>query len=445
MRPTVKLAVQVLAVMLMLAGVYFLGNLIPRTDFRSTLGLFVILFGLMFLIFGLSEEKTPWFFIFIAGLLLRFSLFLAIPQWSDDYMRFLWDGELVRIGENPYAETPAEFLSNHPLESTAVLDQLFPRLNSPDYHSVYPPLNQGIFWLSSKAANGLIANGIISLRLLLILGEIGVFMLFLKLLKAFQLPQKLLWLYWLNPLVILEITGNLHFEGLVLLLLLATVLALKNKQPSTAGSFWGLAIGVKLLPLLLLPTFVFYPETKKNSLFWFGGLVAVLVSFFWLLLDSSWTNFFQSLTLYQGKFEFNASVYYLFREVGFWIFGYNTIGTLSKLLSVATLALVVYFSWKKKPATLLELMDLWVLIYLIYLILQPVVHPWYLIPAFGLSVLTGRITFVIWSLAAIFSYRAYSGAIVEESPLYLAIEYGLVLGGIYLDYFLPKSKLKLKS
>src|SRR5690606_3730246 len=119
--------------------------------------------------------------------------------------------------------------------------------------------------------------------------------------------------------------------------------------------------GVKLLPLILLPTFIFFPETKRNSLFWFGGLVAVLVSFFWLLLDSSWINFFQSLTLYQGKFEFNASVYYLFREVGFWIFEYNTIGTLSKLLSVATLALVVYFSWKKKPATLLELMDLWVL------------------------------------------------------------------------------------
>ena len=440
-----KLAVQVLGIILMLAGVYFLGNLVPRTDFRSTMGVFVMLFGFMFLIFGLSEEKTPWFFILIAGLLLRFSLFLAIPQWSDDYARFLWDGELIRIGENPYAETPAEFLQNHSLESTQLLHQLFPLLNSKEYYSVYPPINQGIFWMSAKAANGLLANCIISLRLLLLLGEICVFMLFLKLLKTFELPQKLLWLYWLNPLVILEITANLHFEGLVLLLLLATVLALKNKQLSTAGSFWGLAIGVKLLPLLLLPSFVFFPETKKQMLFWFGGLVAVLVSFFWLLLDSSWVNFSQSVMLYQGKFEFNASIYYLIRELGFWVFGYNTIGVLSKLLSVVTLGLLVYFSWKKKPTTLLELMDLWVLIYLIYLILQPVVHPWYLIPAFGLSVLTGRNTFLVWSLAAIFSYSAYGAASVTESPLYLGIEYLLVLGGIYLDYFLPKSKLNLKS
>jgi len=437
----VWIAAQILGIILMLAGVYVLGNLIPRTDFRSTLGLFVMLFGLMFLVFTLAKDSTPWFYILTAGLLLRLSLFLAIPQWSDDYARFLWDGELVRMMENPYSETPGEFLQNHPLEATPILHQLFPLLNSQDYYSVYPPLNQAVFWLSAEAADGRIAIGIISLRLLLLLGEIGVFMLFVRLLKTFQLPPKLVWLYWLNPLVIMEITANLHFEGLVLLLLLAAVLALKNKQPSTAGSLWGLAVGIKLLPLLLLPSFVFYAETKRNTLFWFGGLVAALVSFFWLLLDSSWANFSQSVMLYQGKFEFNASIYYLFRELGFWVFGYNTIGVLSKRLSVATWALVVYFSWENKPATVRELMDLWVLIYLIYLILQPVVHPWYLIPAFGLSVLTGRSTFVIWSLAAVFSYRAYSGTIVEESPIYLTLEYLLVLGGIYLDYFLAKSKL----
>ncbi|OOG73144.1 hypothetical protein B0E43_14655 [Algoriphagus sp. A40] len=436
-------AVQALLVLLMLAGIYFLGNLVPRTDFQSTLGLFVLLFGLMFLVFALAKEETPWFFIFIAGLLLRFSLFLAIPQWSEDYARFLWDGEVLRLGENPYSETPAEFLEKHPLESSAMLDQLFPFLNSPDYYSVYPPLNQGIFWMAAKASNGLIANGIISLRLLLILGEIGVFMLFLKLLKSFQLSQKLLWLYWLNPLVILEVTGNLHFEGLVLLLLLATVLALKNKQHSTAGSFWGLAIGMKLLPLILLPAFIFHPETKKNTLLWFGALVAVIISFFWLIFNTASMNFFQSLMLYQGKFEFNASVYYLLREVGFWIQGYNTIGVLTKILSLVTMVAIAFFSWKKKPQTLTELVDLWVLIYLIYLILQPVVHPWYLIPAFGLSLLTGRNTFLIWTFAAIFSYRAYGNEIVVENQLFLLIEYCLVLAGIYLDYFLPKRKPNL--
>ena len=86
------------------------------------------------------------------------------------------------------------------------------------------------------------------------------------------------------------------------------------------------------------------------------------------------------------------------------------------------------------------MVDLWILIYLVYLVLQPVVHPWYLIPAFGLSVLSGRNTFVIWTFAAVFSYQAYKPEAVEESPLVLLVEYLLVCGGIYLDYFLPKSK-----
>ncbi|WP_147392195.1 glycosyltransferase 87 family protein [Algoriphagus lacus] len=440
-----KLVVQVLLALLMLAGVYFLGNLVPRTDFQSTFGLFVVLFGLMFLIFSLSEEKTPWFLIFISGLLIRFSLFLAIPQWSEDYARFLWDGELVRMQENPYSETPKQFLENHPVEASVMLDQLYPLLNSPEYHSVYPPLNQGVFWLAAKASDGLIANGIISLRLLLFLAEIAVFMLFIRLLKAFQLPQKLVILYWLNPLVILEITGNLHFEGLVLLLLLASVLALEMKKIPLAGGFWGLAIGMKLVPLIFLPALISFKKIRESKLVWMSVFLALVFSFGWLLVDSSWVNFFKSLGLYQGKFEFNASVYYLLREVGFWMVGYNTIADLTKVLSVLTLGLVIYFSWKRKPSTLLDLLDLWVLIYLIYLILQPVMHPWYLIPAFGLSLLTGRNTFLIWSFAAIFSYRAYASEPVSESSVFLAVEYLLVVGGIYLDYFLPKKTLNLKS
>lgn len=437
-----KLAVQALLALLMLAGVYFLGNLVPRTDFQSTLGLFVLLFGLMFLVFALAEERTPWLFVFVCGLLIRFSLFLAIPQWSEDYARFLWDGEVLRLGENPYAETPAEFLQNHPLERSPMLDQLFPLLNSQEYYSVYTPLNQGLFWMAAKASGGLIANGIISLRMLLILGEIGVFMLLLKLLTAIGLSRKLLWLYWLNPLVILEITGNLHFEGLVLLLLLAVALHLHKGNTSTAGSLWGLAVGLKLLPLVLAPAFVFGVQTRRSFLFWIAAGLSLVLGFCWLAFGTSGMHFLQSLSLYQGKFEFNASLYYLLREVGFWMVGYNTIATLSKLLGLATLGSVVFFSWKKKPATLPEMLDLWVLIYLVYLLLQPVVHPWYLIPASGLSLLTGKNTFLLWSFAAVLSYRAYGVDGVEESPLILLLEYLFVAGGVFLDYFLPKPKTK---
>jgi hypothetical protein len=235
--------------------------------------------------------------------------------------------------------------------------------------------------------------------------------------------------------VIMEITGNLHFEGLVLLLLLGSILALIKQKDGLSGGFWGLSVGMKLLPLMLIPTFFSFPKTRKSIAFWIGSALALVLSFAWLLFDDSWIYFHQSLKLYQGKFEFNASIYYLLREVGFWIKGYNVIGELTPILSGITLAGILYFSWKRKSENLLKLVDLWVLIYMFYLLLQPVVHPWYLIPGFGLSLFTDKKAFLIWTFAVIFSYQAYGDVNYHESPIFLSIEYSLLFVGIYWDYF----------
>lgn len=425
---------------LSMAGLLFLLSQIPRTEFWSTFGVYCVLFIEMLGIFLLSEKKINWEFAFWAGVVLRLSVCFFSPQWSDDVYRFLWDGELVKSGQNPYLQTPRQLQSEDLDDGQAYFNLLFENLNSPDYYSVYPPMNQAIFWIGAKASSGYFWNGFLGLRFILILAELGVFYLLLQLLRAFKKTERLIFLYWFNPLIILEITGNFHFEGLVLLSLLACLYVLYQGKATLSGGFFGLAIGIKVLPLILAPTFLFLPQTKKNWGFYLGVTSACILSFVWLGIDQSYFKFFQSLQLYQGKFEFNASIYYLLREVGFWIKGYNTIATLTKILSLAIFLLILYFSWKKKPKTLLELTDLWVSIYLIYLLLQPVVHSWYIIPAFGLSLLTGRFTFLAWSFAAIFSYQAYGNVDFKENPLFLLIEYIILFAAIYLDYVVPKRK-----
>jgi alpha-1,6-mannosyltransferase len=287
-------------------------------------------------------------------------------------------------------------------------------------------------------------QGIAVLRMLIILGEIGVFFLLKKLFHVFSIPSSQLIFYWLNPLVILELTGNLHFEGFVLLSLLLAVYLIWQSRFAGAGFFWGIAIGIKLLPFMLVPAILAFAKTRKTIGFWIASFVAILISFSWLMIGDSWMNFFQSLRLYQGKFEFNASIYYLLRIVGFWLKGYNTIATLSKILSGVTLVSILFFAWKRKPKSIPELVDLWVLIYLIYLVLQPVVHPWYILPALGLSLLTERKVFLIWSFAAVFSYQVYGNANYREQSLFLFLEYGLVCVGIYLDYFRQKRNSNLQ-
>jgi hypothetical protein len=422
------------ASVVLLAGSLLLLAQVPRENFGLTVLLFSLALGGMLGSYLLSGEEVNFKRLLLLGIVLRGCLFFFEPNWSEDGARFLWDGELLRQGQNPYGLTPTQ-VQEQQGQGSGLGAQLFQELNSPNYYSVYPPLNQAIFWLGALAAQGSVAQGYLVMRCMLLLGEIGVFYLLWSLLARFELPQKQILLYWFNPLVILEVVGNLHFEGFVLLLLLATLLNLSRQKHGWSGAFWGLAVGMKLLPFLLAPAFFFWKGVRISPRFWGMAAVVLVLAFLPLVYWNSWGNFLQSLQLYQGKFEFNASLYYLFRAVGYELTGYNTIGYLTKGGMVITVLGVGWLSWKQSTSTVQGIVGLWVQLYLLYFLLQPVVHPWYLLPGLGLTILSRQWTFLLWSFGAIFSYQAYSQNPVQEQALFLGLEYGLVLIGLYLDYF----------
>ncbi|MEN2283163.1 glycosyltransferase 87 family protein [Algoriphagus sp. SE2] len=381
---------------------------------------------------SIANGKFWWWF--LGGLALRLILLFSMPNWSEDYARFLWDGEMIRLEQNPYLEHPKEWNASHLEMETTYLKGLLNSMNSPEYYSVYPPSNQAVFWLGSLGASQNLKPGIITLRILLLFGELAVFWLLLSLLKQNQKNIKLVILYWFNPLVIMEITGNLHFEGLVLMALLFSLWFFSQEKLGVSGGFWSLAIGLKILPLMLFPSFLANEKIRKSVNFWVVAGLVFFLAFVPLLYQSSWRNLFESLRLYQGKFEFNASIYYLFREVGFWIQGYNTIASLTKLLSTMTFFGILFIVWKKKPKSAFQMAEVWTMSYLIYLILQPVIHPWYIIPAFGLSLLTKINSLTVWTFTAIFSYQAYSNLENYEKPSLLFLEYGVIAFAIFWDY-----------
>ena len=423
------------ASLLLLGTALILLAQVQRENFHLTLVLFAVAFGAMLGSYLLVWRKDSFWWLLGVGIFFRISTFFFAPQWSEDGVRFLWDGELLRQGQNPYQMTPAQVQEQLGAGEAGYRTQLFEELNSPHYYSVYPPLNQLLFWGAAQFAQGHLEKGYLALRFLILLGEVGVFSLLWWLLARFDLPQKQVIFYWFNPLVILEVVGNLHFEGLVLFFLVASLAAISRHKLGFSGMFWGLAIGMKLLPLLFAPAFLFWKQTRKSVGFLGMAIGTGLLCFLPLLVGGTWQNFFESLQLYQGKFEFNASVYYLLREIGNWLVGYNTIGLLTKFGMVITVAGVIWMSWKRSQVTNQGFVELLVQLYLLYFLLQPVVHPWYLLPGLGLSVLTRQWTFLLWSFGAIFSYQAYSQNPVQEQALFLMLEYGLVLLGLYLDYF----------
>ena len=168
--------------LVLVLGNLLMGYLIPRESFTILFLTFLISFLAMLGLFWQWRKLKNWIWVFFLGLVLRFGMLGAVPSWSEDYVRFLWDGEVVLLGENPYQFTPTQLLDSVEVAETdhQFFQAAYPLLNSPDYFSVYPPLNQLIFGISAKIADNNLFTGIQVLRLILIVFEIGVLLLFFQ-------------------------------------------------------------------------------------------------------------------------------------------------------------------------------------------------------------------------------------------------------------------------
>ncbi|NND88011.1 MAG: DUF2029 domain-containing protein, partial [Flavobacteriaceae bacterium] len=309
---------------------------LERSDFVLLLTLWVALFACTFLLI----EKSGFHFWILAGIgvLFRFIFMPTLPTLSQDFYRFLWDGRMLLEGVSPYIVTPSQFISDdinllpyslrdHPLfiPNASELVRGMGSLNASHY-SNYPPINQFFFLIAALFFKNSIIGSVIVLRSIMILADIGILWIGKKLLEALNLPIKNIFWYFLNPFIIIEFTGNLHFEGVMLFFLITALYLLHQKKWINAGIFFGISIATKLLPLLFLPLLWKQNLTDRqhNSYSWFRIIslyavigVTLLVCFLPFVSSEFIQNFSATLGLWFQTFEFNASIYYMLRWIGF--------------------------------------------------------------------------------------------------------------------------------
>ncbi|WP_051017783.1 hypothetical protein [Pontibacter sp. BAB1700] len=165
----------------------------------------------------------------------------------------MWDGRLLLAGENPYLYLPAQFVGEEAPAIPGLTAELFLLLNSQHYFSVYPPVLQGVFWLAAALSPDSLTGSILVMRVIILAAETGSILLLLRLLRRMALPDRYVHIYALNPLVILELTGNLHMEALLIFFLLLFLYQLHYQRYFIAAVPFALAVGSKLLPLMFLP------------------------------------------------------------------------------------------------------------------------------------------------------------------------------------------------
>lgn len=422
---------------------YYLGYQLERSQFTKLLiGVFTLFVVSFFLI---KNDKFKISQLFWLAITFRLVLFALTPNLSQDFYRFIWDGRMLFNGFNPYLTTPKNLIEQGllPISQAKELFQGMGMLNASHYTN-YPPVSQLCYFIAALFGKGSIFTSILVLRLQIILADIGVFYFGKKILEHLKLPVKSIFLYLLNPFIILELTGNLHFEAVMVFFLMWSVYLLFQNQWLVSAILLGLSVSVKLIPLLFLPLFlVFFIQQKfsltqllkkqnRNLLLKYIAFCAIVLfttiaTFSPFVSSELIANFGASISLWFQNFEFNASIYYIIRWVGFKVVGWNIIGAVGKILPLVVILVVLIFSLARRNYNKQVLLSSMLFSMCSYLVLSTTIHPWYLAIPLMLSVFT-KYSFVwVWTFTIFFSYNAYRYPKFDEHLGWVAIEYIVVL------------------
>lgn len=418
----------------------------------------LLLYGGLFFCSWKIIEHTKFNFWVLAGIgvLLRLLFLPALPNLSQDFFRFLWDGRLSIQGVNPYSLTPQLFFTDlsAALEASggvqvAQASELYAGMGTlnASHYSNYPPINQLCFAIAALFAGKSILGSAIVLRVLIIAADIGILYFGKKLLSLLKLPVKNIFWYFLNPFILIELTGNLHFEGVMLLFVVWALYVLQSGKWVWAALLWGLSISVKLLPMLLLPLFLkwFYRKERSRGKylttligFYVIVLSTVLVTFAPFLSSEFFANFSATILLWFQNFEFNASIYYIIRWIGFQTVGWNIIGTVGKILPLITILVLLVLSVFRKYKHTRQLITGMLFGISVYFLLSTTVHPWYVATPLLLCLFTRYKFPVVWSAVVMLSYAAYGATGFDENLWLVGVEY-LLVGAFAITEIMSKS------
>jgi hypothetical protein len=437
--------------LLMLVLTAGLGFFAQQHEFSKIIAFYAPLFSLyVFVNAGASSmlaQGSSLHFWLALAILLRLLLVFSLPNLSNDVYRFIWDGRLLIQGYNPFDHLPLYYLENN-IAVEGINRELFEAFGAKNTYTSYPPIAQAQF----ASACWLFPDNIywcsVVMKLWLFLFEIGSIFLLLQLLRRFQLPEKNVLLYALNPLIIIEITGNLHFEGaMIFFLLLALWLLTADCRLRTglchflSAAAFAFSICSKLLTLLFLPYLVKTLGWKK-SLAYYATTAAVTVLLFLPVVNETFLfNFSNSLGLYFQKLEYNASLYYLLRWLGFQIWGYNQIALFGPLLGLLVFIGIGITAFRlsfctpftangtnvgQQDSLKAVLPGQWLFAICLYLICTTTLHPWYLALPVVLCVFTKWRFPIVWSGTVFLTYVNYSYTPYHENLWIVALEYTIV-------------------
>lgn len=395
-----------------------------RSDFAGFLAIIAILSAGYYYVYSTRHQLT-WPEIWSMAIAFRMLFLLSTPQLSNDYYRFFWDGMMFSYGDNVYMNIPENNAGYcRSVEWPEQCETYLQSMNSASYYSPYPPVCQYIWALSEMFVRS-IESKILVLRIIILIFELATVFLLRKVLARMQLEEKLAGIYALNPLIILEFTGNLHPEVFMLFFLVLAAFLYFNKRTAVSAASFGLAIASKFIPLIILPFLI--PKLGLRRSFYFGLIagLTVLALFIPFYDPIILNNIRQSVGLYFGQFHFNASFFYIIKETTDLLFSRDLRFDIAPILSILSTCFILILAFYKKLH--LNFFDRLLFAFSIYFLFATTIHPWYI----GIIVLIGtftKYTFPLaWGQLVLLSYSHYMGGEMREHYVWIVLEYAILM------------------
>jgi hypothetical protein len=303
--------------------------------------------------------------------------FLFVPPRSDDDIhRYVWDGRVQRFGYDPYLVVPNDpsFAKLHTPETRT--------LNNPEVPTPYPAGAELFF-----RAVGAIRESIFSLKVAFVACDFTVILVLLDLLHSSGRSKHWVLAYAWNPLLPIAVAWSGHIDILGALLLLVSFAALCRRWRATAALTFGLAVAVKLLPIVLLP--LYWRRVRLRD----GALAAAAVALLYVPFLDRGRIPIGSLGTYVQRFRFNDPVFTVLERIA----------TPQLVAGLAVLAGFLTAMWfrRKSPQPSADAFA-WPMA--ASLVCAPVIYPWYLLWLLPFAQSSSTLPLIVWTVSIIPTY-----------------------------------------
>jgi len=307
-------------------------------------------------------------------------LFLVRPAGPDDDIhRYVWDGRLQRLGYNPYIVAPGD-----PALSALHTDETR-TLNHPDLPSPYPPGAQ-LFFRAVTA----IHESVFAMKVAFVLCDVAIIFVLLDTLRAGGQGAHWVLAYAWNPLLAMEVAGSGHIDIVGVLLLLVSFAALVRRWRTVAAVAFGLAVSVKLLPIVLLP--LYWRRVRVRD----GALASVVLGLLYVPFLNHGRIPLGSLGNYLQSFRFNDPVFAMLERVA----------TPQVIAGVAVLVgFLTAICIRKRTSASSSDVFAWPMA--ASLLFAPVVYPWYLLWLLPFLRSPSTVPIIIWTVSIIPTYYVW--------------------------------------